>query len=206
MIYAFWGTVAGVVALLLWAAHQAIPTFGAPEPAGAHHKPRAPRNWSPLHVYVVAAIWVAVIHHERRRDRRQRERARDEATVDTFRDIHAGQYLETLPAAAGPLMPLPPEVEHVREPYGHDAPGMPDDAYYCAADGQQWPCADAEVVTPRDEAGAYVGPVTGHTGAAPETCPECPPAPEPEPAPLTDYREETGSWEAIRDDVLAGGE
>jgi predicted transcriptional regulator len=32
------------------------------------------------------------------------------------------------------------------------------------------------------------------------------PAPEPESAPLTDYGPSTGSWEAIRDDVLAGGE
>jgi hypothetical protein len=67
------------------------------EPAGRHHKP----------------------------SHRQRERARDEATVDTFRGFLAEQHMETMP---GPLMPLPPEVRQHGDPecdreQDHECPG-----------------------------------------------------------------------------------
>lgn len=103
------------------------------------------------------------------------------------------------------------ERKHVREPYGHDAPGMPDDAYFCARDGEEWPCAAVaedplDVAAPEQVADAYVGGYVRHGAGemVPKSVGSVLGTPEPEPAPLTDYGPTTGSWEAIRDEVLDG--
>lgn len=142
MIYAFWGTLAGVAVLLIAAAHQSIPTFGAREPAGKHHRPRAPREWP----------WGerVAFRANARIARRQAERDSDEKYLRKLQEIHAGQHMDTMPPgeaaeramwgehygqpgepgwegtadayaadmAAGPLMPLPPEVVDANEPAG----------------------------------------------------------------------------------------
>ena len=202
-------------------------------PAGAHHKPP---------------------HHKP--PRRQREYARDEATVERI-FVHAradtSQALAAIDAitrkidglggrtpgvpetsgpavpdetpgsgpAAGPepLMPLPPEVKHgvdadddedaceqesprgfwCTEPAGHSggvhiAIGTDDhdNEYVC----DQWadepePAEPLDVATPEDQADAYVGDL------GPAELPAFVPDPE------MDYRDATGTWEAIRDDVAA---
>lgn len=173
MIYAFWGTLAGVLVLFLAAAHQSIPTFGAREPTGAHHKPRKP----PL--------------RQRWRDRRQAEHVRDEATERLFGGMEVPPeiardamptgiwHYESLNAEqahargwdvcdGGPLMPLPPEA--TRNPfadlelYGPELAACPHcDSPYGTVHGPRCPYDPDEpedphdVATPEDEADAYVG-------------------------------------------------
>jgi hypothetical protein len=105
--------------------------------------------------------------------RRQREKARDEATVDTFRGFLAEQHMETMPQAPGPLMPLPPEVADDPCPECGCPPSQP---LGCGCNNDDCPCSEpedpAEVDDPRVEpadplavlgddacADALVGPV-----------------------------------------------
>jgi hypothetical protein len=118
--------------------------------------------------------------------RRQRERDRDAATVDTFRDILAGQYMgeeaeramwgehygqpgepgwegtaEDYAAdmAAGPLMPLPPEVSPgSAEPnWSSGGPVLMPEAPTSVSPAEPGDPHDA--LSDEDEAEAYVGPV-----------------------------------------------
>lgn len=110
------------------------------------------------------------------------------------------------PEEGAPSPLLEPELAHYDDPqvmaYAHmphpewaRPPGEPEDPM--------------DVATPGQVADTYVGaleetsqpPGTGSSGTLEVTS-----KPEPDPVVLTDYRETTGSWEAIRDDVLAGGE
>jgi hypothetical protein len=157
MTIAIWGTLAAIFALFVATALTLIETA---EPAGRHHRP----------------------------SRRQLERATDEETVGTFRDIHAGQYLDeaaeramwgvhygqpgepgwegtaedyAAAMAAGPLMPLPPEVvrdvlaqvcPQCGEHYGNDTD------YECGCFAHAvWPEDPHDVATPEDEADQFVG-------------------------------------------------
>jgi hypothetical protein len=145
--------------------------------------------------------------------RRQRERDRDAATVDTFRDILAGQYMGeeaeramwgecygqpgepgwegtaedyALDMAAGPLMPLPPEVvDDWAEsdqalclcPLGPDVPGPPITTEAdCPAHAHLVPADPLDVLGDDACADALVGPVgTCRSGQGHDydRCPGC---------------------------------
>jgi hypothetical protein len=191
MIYAFYGTLAGIAALLAAATWAGINT---PEPAGAHHKPRAPREW-PWRERVAFRANARIA-------RRQRERDRDEATERLFSG-----------------MQVPPEIARDATPDGilrYDGPGLtpgqlrefgrslnavqhmplPPDCPHCggtgceACDAQCLPAEPedpAEVVTPEDEADAYVGDLPEPGSVQDESAPGDFPAPGNEPEPEFDH-------------------
>jgi hypothetical protein len=144
-----------------------------PEPAGAHHKPPQPR----------------------RRDRRHAEQTADDAYLRKLEEADAERHMETGyeslsaeqahargwtectdPACrfcadpAGPLMPLPPEVDSPCPECGC----LPSQPWGCGCSNDDCPCSEpedpAEVVTPEDQADQLVGAVQ----------------PDPEPEPLFD--------------------
>jgi hypothetical protein len=178
MIYTFWGILAGVVALFIGAAHQAIPTFGT-QPAGRHHKPPRP-SW-----------------RQRPHERNLREQATQQERIFVHARAETSQALAALDTITRKLAALDGRRPGTPSTSG---PAVPDETPGSGPAAGPEPLMPLPPEDPHVICGCHDPATFGHR-------PDClAGAPEPEPVrldPEMDYRDETGTWIALRDKVAA---